>query len=231
MTPKERAARERKQKIFVIVGGLVLLGLVALQLPKLLGGSSESAAPATTPATSTTSTPGQPAPTFSTSTPVAAVGAARPGVAVPGKLVAFGSFQRKNPFVQQVLASDGSTDGAPATGEKAKSGEGSKEFSLGTRAATPAVTIVAINGVRQTLEPGTAFPASDPVFALVAEKPDAKAVVIGVVGGAYKSGSRTTRLELGKPLVLVNTTTGARYRLVLVAVGAGDDAEKPASSK
>ena len=51
MTPEERAARERKQKIFVVVGGVLLLGLLAIQLPKLLGGSGETAA-ATTPTTS-----------------------------------------------------------------------------------------------------------------------------------------------------------------------------------
>ena len=32
------------------------------------------------------------------------------------------------------------------------------------------------------------------------------------------NGERTTKLKVGTPLVLVNTTTGARYRLVLVAV-------------
>ena len=49
-TAEARAARERKQKIFVLVGGLALVGLLALQLPKLLGGtaSPEAAATSTT---------------------------------------------------------------------------------------------------------------------------------------------------------------------------------------
>ena len=84
-----------------------------------------------------------------------------------------------------------------------------------------AVTVISVNGARQTLVPGAAFPAADPVFVLVAEQPQAKTVVIGIAGGAYASGAPTTKLKVGKPLVLVNTTTGARYRLVLVAVGNG----------
>jgi hypothetical protein len=83
------------------------------------------------------------------------------------------------------------------------------------------VTVISVNGARQTLVPGAAFPAADPVFVLVAEQPGAKSVVVGVAGGAYASGDRTTKLRVGKPLVLVNTATGARYRLVLVAVGNG----------
>jgi len=50
MTPEERAARERKQKIFVVVGGLLLVALLAFQLPKLLGGSSSPDATRRSPA-------------------------------------------------------------------------------------------------------------------------------------------------------------------------------------
>jgi hypothetical protein len=93
-----------------------------------------------------------------------------------------------------------------------------------------------VNGTRQALEPGAAFPAADPVFVLVAENPAKKTAIIGVVGGAYASGARTTRLRVGKPLVLVNTTTGARYRVLLVAVGTpsasppGDGQDAPPGS-
>ncbi len=57
--PNPRAARERKQKIFVAVGGLLLVALLAIQLPKLLGGSSttEAAATAETTTDGTTSVP------------------------------------------------------------------------------------------------------------------------------------------------------------------------------
>ena len=61
MTPEARAARERKQKIFVVVGGLFLLAMLSFQLPKLLGGSSPAEAAPTT--TETTTLPGQSTPT------------------------------------------------------------------------------------------------------------------------------------------------------------------------
>ena len=83
-----------------------------------------------------------------------------------------------------------------------------------------------VNGARQVLEPGMKFPASDPLFVLVAEKPGAKAVVVGIAGGAYSGGDRTTTLKVGKPLTLVNTATGARYKISLVSVGSGGAAEQ-----
>jgi hypothetical protein len=71
------------------------------------------------------------------------------------------------------------------------------------------------------------FPAADPVFVLIAENPRAKTVVVGIAGGSYASGARASKLKIGKPLILTNTTTGASYRLVLVAVGEGKAAEQP----
>jgi hypothetical protein len=228
VTPEARAARERKQKIFVVIGGLLLLALLAIQLPKLLGGSSTPAAAETTASADGTVAP-TPVPTGAAS-PVAlpAVAAAQ-----TGKLTAFGAFEPKDPFVQQVVTSDA----VAGTAETPKSAKGAgtaaatpsptRKFSTGSTAAT-AVTIVTINGARQVLQAGTRFPASDPVFVLVAEKPSARSVVIGIVGGAYSGGAKTATLKSGKPLTLVNTATGARYRISLVSVGSGEQASEPA---
>lgn len=226
MTPEARAARERKQKIFVAVGGVLLLGLLAFQLPKLLGGSGETAA-ATTP----TPIPGAVAPEAPAS--VVLAGSSADAVA-PGKVTVLGPFRKKNPFVQLVVTGDAAAaDAAPSGGGKKSEGESgaAKGFSTGEKAAAPAVTIVSVNGERQTIEPGAAFPDADPVFVLVSEQPKSKSVVVGVVGGAYAGGSKTATLKVGKPLTLVNTATGARYKVTLVAVGSGDSAEKPAPSK
>ncbi len=223
MTPEARAARERKQKIFVVVGGLFLLAMLAFQLPKLLGGSSPTEAAPTT--TETTALPGQPAPTGAA--PVALVDAS--AAATEGKITSFSVFAAKDPFVQQVATDSvtgaGSADakgaGAGATAEKPT------KFATGKTSAA-AVTIVTVNGARQVLEPGMKFPAVDPLFVLVAEKPGSKSVVVGIVGGAYSGGAKTTTLKVGKPITLVNTTTGARYKISLVSVGSGDVAERPA---
>ncbi|MEX2612213.1 MAG: hypothetical protein WD380_01435 [Gaiellaceae bacterium] len=226
-TVDARAAKERKQKIFVVVGGVLLLAMMAFQLPKLLGGSSSSA----TPATETTAV-GDPASTAaaapaSTQTSVALRDTDRPLAIVPGKLGSFTLFSKKDPFVQQAVtpapsAGSAVTAGAGAPG-KPETPVPSEGFTVG-ETPVAAVTVISVNGGRQALVPGAAFPASDPVFVLVAEQSDAKSVVIGIAGGGYESGAKTTKLRVGKPLVLVNTTTGARYRLVLVAVGSGSAA-------
>lgn len=231
MTPEARAARERKQKIFVVVGGVVLLAILAIQLPKILGGSSTpEAAPATT---TTETTPGTPAPT---GTPTA-LGGATPLPALEGsKLSSFSVFSRKDPFVQQVVtpteAPSGESSAAEGKTQPKAGGEKvpSQEFTTGQKAAA-SVTVIRVNGVPETLEPGSAFPSTDPVFVLVAEQPKQKTVTIGIAGGAYASGTKTLKLKVGKPIVLENTATGAKYKLVLVSVGDGSrpSAEKPAA--
>jgi hypothetical protein len=225
VTPEARAARERKQKIFVVVGGLFLLAMLAFQLPKLLGGSSPAEAAPTT--TETTTLPGQSTPTGAA--PVALVNTS--AAAMDGKITSFSVFAAKDPFVQQVV-----TDSAlaAAAGGDGKGGAGASDaaekptkFATG-KASAAAVTLVTVNGARQVLEPGMKFPAVDPLFVLVAERPGSKSVVVGIVGGAYSGGAKTTTLRVGKPITLVNTTTGARYKISLVSVGSGDATERPA---
>jgi hypothetical protein len=225
VTPEARAARERKQKIFVVVGGLFLVAMLAFQLPKLLGGSSSPQAAAAEQATTVSAqlaqTPG-----------IANPAVSRTPAAVISKLTSFSVFALKDPFVQQVVTENGLESGsapAEATGKgagKAAENESTTKFSTDARGA--AATIITVNGSRQVLEPGMKFPSADPLFVLVVEKPSSKSVVVGIVGGAYSGGDRTTTLKVGKPLTLVNTTTGASYKLSLVSVGSGDQAVEAA---
>jgi hypothetical protein len=87
-----------------------------------------------------------------------------------------------------------------------------------------------VNAEREALTTGSRFPSADPVFVLVAEHPDSKSVEIGVVGGSYTGGKKTTKLHVGKPVTLVNTATGARYKVLLVSVGSGGAAKDEAKS-
>ena len=218
-----RAARERKQKIFVAVGGLVLLALLAFQLPKLLGGSgSETAAPA---AETTTGGETEPGTQGTTAIPVALVDTDRPLALGPGQVRSFSVFELKDPFIQQIVEREPSPIPTGITRERAQGGAQqraqapSRSFSVGAAAA--GATILSVNGVRHVLEPGGFFPASDPVFVLVSEQPGAKTVIVGLRGGEYENGGKRTTLRVGKPVVIVNSTTGARYRLVLVTAGDG----------
>ena len=246
-----RAARERKQKIFVAVGGLMLLALLAIQLPKILGGTStEAAATTETTLAGEATTPVSDAP--SGAVPTALVDTGQHLAAGPGQLGSFSRFDRKDPFVQQLQTPEtppGSGGGGDAGGGDAGAGDAggdgggegggadkpppSEDFSTDDPAA-PAATVISVNGTRQALVAGAVFPAADPVFVLIAENPKAKTVVVGIAGGSYANGAGGTKLRVGKPLILVNTSTGARYRLVLVAVGEtkpdtkpDDDPDKP----
>jgi hypothetical protein len=229
VSPEARAARERKQKIFVIAGGLFLVALLAIQLPKLLGGSSSesTAAETTTPIAAA-----QAVATAAGGAPVVATIAA-PSTVGSEKLTSLSMFARKDPFVQQQVVADTALASAAETAKPGvttggdKAGPATKAFT--TRPAGAAATIVTVNGARQVLEPGMKFPAADPIFVLVAENPGSKSVVVGVAGGAYAGGATKTKLRVGHPLTLVNTTTDARYKISLVSVGSGQPAAQAPS--
>jgi hypothetical protein len=234
----DRAARERKQKIFVAVGGVLLLLILAIQVPKLMGGGSPEVAGTPTTSTGVETTAGTPtaapaASAVSQAVPAVLVDTDRPFARTPGKLASLSAFKRKDPFVQQVKGATTTSTPTTSTGDGGKTGKSdgaaktpSTGFTVGSPAA--AVTVISVNGARQALVPGAAFPSANPIFVLVAEQVKSKTVTIGVAGGEYANGSRATKLKVGKPLVLVNTTTGERYKLVLVAVGNGSAAAKSA---
>src|SRR4051812_32952408 len=131
------AAKAKKQKTILIVGGVLLLAVAAFQGPKLLKhGSTPDAAPAATSvATGTTATA---TPTSTGGAALIPVAAAVPkgsasiaGVALPNatavkvttsQLASFTLFEAKDPFVQQEGGETG-TDAQPQ-GEASSSASG-----------------------------------------------------------------------------------------------------------
>ncbi len=106
----EAKAKERRQKIFLGVGLVLLLIVLAIQLPKLMKGSHTSAAPATTTPTTPTAAPAT-APTAATSPAVAT----RP--VSKAALKRLNVYVTKDPFVQQVATVNGAVPtGTAATG-------------------------------------------------------------------------------------------------------------------
>jgi hypothetical protein len=123
-------AKAKRQKIFAAVGGVILLGVLAFQVPRTMkmlhpsteSSSSSSSAPATT--TSSTATPIA-APSLAGGNATAAPAAAPGGDgladpdAVPtpasGQLLAFGLFRSKDPFVQQLKTGATGSSGATAS--------------------------------------------------------------------------------------------------------------------
>ena len=238
------AAKKKKQTIMLVVGGVLLAGLMALQLPKLMGGGNEAAAPqpvaagttpvtAGTPVTGTTGT-ASPTPVRVTATKSSAVLAGvviKPASGVDpeqGDLASFGMFESKDPFDPQVSLEDQQPPGGAAESNPTKNADGAKGSSSSGKsnggesapgdapAAAPTYATIMFNGQPQPLEVKGKFPKPEELFVLVSLKP--KSAKISVNGGSF-SGGKSLTLTLGKRVTLVNTATGARYVLKLVYTG------------
>ena len=246
----DQKAKVKKQKIILAVGGVLLLGLLAFQVPKMM--AMLNAKPPPDPPGAVVMPPnGFPvgaaplaAPTLGGSNgSTGAVGAvaARGGIvdssaltAVPasGQLISFGRFASKDPFAQQVDTSPGggapSSDGA--TTPKPVPPVGPLGPSPGAPAAKPLPTTasISVNGIVETVGLGIDFPVAAPVFHLVALT--ATSAKIAIVGGSYADGAATVTLKKGKTLTLENTADGSRYVLRLIALDPVASATPPTTA-
>jgi hypothetical protein len=213
-----KAAKERKQKKIAAVGGVLLVIVLFVQVPRMLkmmdSGAEEPAVAAPSPAPATA-----PAPVAAAPMPEAE------GV-VSASLISFSRFASKDPFVQQVKeteakASDGSAAGNPGGADQPEGAIGGSKPGGGTGEPAPAARTraeIVVNGLLETVSVGTAFPAAAPMFLL--ESASAKSVAIKVAdGGSFASGDPALKLTLGKPVTLVNTADGTRFVLLLKDVG------------
>jgi len=223
------AAKQAKQKKLLIVLSVVLVGLMAWQLPKLMGGggSTPAAAPAAPAAPTTTPTAGTPAagttpagvaPTAPTDLRTAAAGS-KPK-ATEAQLASFSLFSPKDPFVQKII--DLGAQPAKVAAVKAAAGGGATAPGglTGPAAKPPALiygfATLSINGQEEPVVAKGQFPADQPMFQVVAiGKNDIK---IGIAGGKLASG-KTAVIKLGKSLTFVNDATGARYSVKLLYTG------------
>ncbi|MEP6893149.1 MAG: hypothetical protein ABI927_05150 [Gaiellaceae bacterium] len=140
--PDLKAQKARKQKIILAVGGVLLIGVLGFQLPKLLKHSSSStaAAPTTVTTPDGSTTPAATPPSGSSSTPVNVSASTRSaqlaGVVIApattpaagkGQLWSFSRFKAKDPFVPQVRdasSTSGSTPSSPSGGTGGAGGTG-----------------------------------------------------------------------------------------------------------
>jgi hypothetical protein len=226
-------AKAKRQKIVAVVGGVILVGLLAWRVPPMIAlmnkkpptSSSTPAATAPAPVTPTLPAPG----TAGGSGEL--IDSDRSPVAGPGQLVSFGRFVSKDPFVQQVgkrcVDSAGVTIVCPAASAsktKPKRPIKEPELELEVPATKPpkspsarAGAQISVNGATDGVSVGATFPSSDPVFRLVSVS--GKTAKIAIDGGSYASGEATITLSKGEPVTLVNTADGTRYRVVLVSTG------------
>jgi hypothetical protein len=234
MSRKSRAksAREAKDKRMkkVAVGlAVVLVAVLAYEVPKVMhSGSSSATPPAVTTTTSTTAT-GTPV----TATPGTAAAAVTPTGAstklpnsdvsprrTKSTLLSFSHFAGKDPFVQQVdnstTAPTASTAAARSSGSSSGSGSSSSPQTKKSRTlAASGAARISVNGRIQTVRVGGSFPSSNPLFRLV--RVSNGVARIGIANGSYASGAHTISLSLGRTLTLVDTADGIRYKIQLVS--------------
>jgi hypothetical protein len=232
-------AKAKKQKIIAAVLGVLLIGVLAYEVPSVMKSMNKkppTASVAETPAPGLAPVVGGPvavapvaapvATTLTDSDPLAQAGS--------GQLLSFDRFSSKDPFVQQVDAKACNPD--PTSSEAPTCVAAPKPASAPTRKGsqpktTPTVPVtpyrraplpapsaarISVNGTKESVDLSKTFPSSDPVFRLVAlTRTTAK---IGIAGGSLSTGDTTTTLTKGKKVTLMNTADGTRYELVLLSV-------------
>jgi hypothetical protein len=233
-------AKAKRQKVMAAGGAVLLVGILAIQLPKTL--NMLNAKPVPPPAPVAAPAPGTdpsvlptPGTAGGAGTPVAATGGELtdsdpPPSAGQGQLVGFGRFASKDPFAPQVdpnkplagtpSASGGSggsggTGGTPGSPTPGSPAPGSPGVVAPTPSGPVSTAVIAMNGVEHTVAVKAEFPKDEPIFRLVSLT--ASAARIGIAGGALASGQPTVTLRRGKALTLVNTADGTRYELKLVS--------------
>lgn len=222
-------SKQRRMKKIAIGGGVLLVALMAFEIPHYLGGhkaATATATPSTTaPVGSTTpgmttpsTTPGAPALAATPTAPVKLTNSDLPPSQSKEQLSSFSTFASKDPFDQQVTADSGlagagtSTGSVPASGAPPTS-SGPVVTSTRTLARSGAVMLM-VNGKRESVRVGASFPSSNPVFRLVSVTNGA--VRIGIANGSYANGAQTVLLRPNRTITLVDTTNHAHYKLQLL---------------
>lgn len=215
-------AKAKRQKIIAAVLGVLLLGVLAYEVPSLMKSkkppvSSAVATPAPTagvpvaggPVTAAPIAAPVPSTTLSDSDPLVQAGS--------GQLLSFDRFSSKDPFVQQAGATASAASRPPASKTTTKPQPKPTVPATPTQPApAPTAARISVNGARELVSVGENFPSSDPVFRLVSlTKTTAK---IGIAGGSLSTGETTATLTKGKKVTLMNTADGTRYELVLLSL-------------
>jgi hypothetical protein len=228
-----REAKDRRAKKIAIGGGVLLVALLAFEIPHYLGGSKSAApAPATTataPTGSTTpgattpasATPGVPAVATAPTPPAKVTNSDLPPSNSKEQLSSFSTFASKDPFDQQVTADSGVTGStgsssttAPPSGATASSTTSQPVVTAARTLAHSGAVKISVNGRPESVRVGASFPSANPVFRLVSIS--SGGVRIGIANGSYSSGAQTVLLGLNRSVTLVDTANGAHYKLRLL---------------
>ena len=231
-------AKQKRQKIIAAVLGVLFVGVLAFQVPRVMKMMKTPPNPHANDSVTTTTATGTPslaAPTLggaeqpattdpTTGAPVAV--SATPPVQ-DGQLTSFSRFASKDPFNQQLSddkssSPSSSSSGGAGTGSAGSGGSGGtsspRQSPTGSK-PQPGSAVISVNGTLYTVATASDFPQANPLFHLVSVT--AHSAKISIAGGTYSSGAATVTLRENKPVTLVNTADGTRYTLILKPLGTG----------
>ena len=257
-----RKQKDARQKKMLIALAPLFLGLVAWQGPGILkafSGSPPPPPPAAAPAATTPASTDPAAGAPSTAAPGVTPPPASPSRSLPntdepvppdeGQLVSFDRFVGKDPFRQQVSATDetdggggattgGASTGGATTGGATTGGSGNDGADDNGNGGTtpPAFTPPADGDGDGSPDPDDDLVATLDVngtsqFVTVGStfpttEPifrlvslKARSARMGLVAGAFSTGARTITLKLGKPMTFVSQPDGVQYTITLRRVG------------
>ena len=230
-------AKQKRQKIIAAVLGVLFVGVLAFQVPRVMKMMKTPPNPHANDSVTTTTATGTPSlaaptlrgaeqPTTTDPTTGAPVAISNTPTVQDGALASFSRFASKDPFSQQLSDDKGSSTSSSNTG-----GSGSGSGSAGSggtggspqipsgRSPQPGSAVISVNGTLYTVATATDFPQANPLFHLVSVT--AHSAKISIAGGSYSSGAPTVTLTENKPVTLVNTADGTRYTLILKPLGTG----------
>ena len=205
-----RNAAERRKKLILVGLVVVMVALLAFQLPKLLK-RGESSATSLQAISTTTGTAG------STGAPASASG---PAKGAEARVRAIRRLSAKDPFVPLIRDNPVSASATPATpaASRPRVRRVSRAIRVTVpkaprravaRALKPNAAALVVNGRRQVVGVREAFGAGDITFRLVSVTP--KTMRLRVLGGAFAGGKHVITVRKGHRVTLVNTATGVKY--------------------
>jgi hypothetical protein len=211
--------------------------------PVVAASTTTTTAATPSPATPATGGTGESVSGATTGDSAASLATAEAPVA-DGQLASFSRFSSKDPFLQQIndsaendqeqaaaaAASAGSSSGSssaaadtPSAGTSTSGSATGSDSAGGSDSSAQAAsdtTVISVNGTLMAVAVGKDFPqpsSSDPgavpLFRLVSFT--SSTAKVAIVGGSYTNGAPTVTLHVNKPITLMNTADGTRYKLVL----------------
>ena len=230
-------AKQKKQKILAAVLGVLFLGLLAFQAPRVLKRLHPAPPPTASPSTTTTAAPPPGTPTLAAPTLQGAptttdssgsLASSSVSQVQDGQLTSFSRFASKDPFAQQLsdekLSSSSSSSTSGRSTSIGSTPSRPRTTGGGGTAPGPGSAVISVNGTLYAVPKGTDFPqasATDPsvvpLFHLVSLT--AHSAKVSIVGGSYATGATAITLKENKPVTLMNTADGTRYVLILKPLG------------